>query len=132
MPFGHIGNHLQRFPVKAAAGGVVGGIKEDRLGLFGDQRLDAVDVDLEILLLAGRQRHQNTAGHLNLILIRGEIGLRNNDFVPLVQHCLHHSPHSLTCTGCDCDLLILDCKAKFLPIKIADGLPQPGHTRVSV
>ena len=64
------------------AGGVIGGIDQNRPGLGGDQALQPLGIEGKIFIPPGLQKHRHATGQTHLVGIHHEIGVRNDDLVP--------------------------------------------------
>ena len=75
---------VQLFGIDEGGGGVVGVAEEDGLGLIGDSGQDLIKVGQQGVLLQG-DLHQLAATALNIVIVAGISGRRENDLISLAD-----------------------------------------------
>ena len=113
-------NLLHGLHGEAAAGRVARCVQNDGLGSLGNQGLQSLHVNLEILFLVSRKLYRDTSRHLHLLRIRCEVRCLKNHFVSVVQNRFHYQMH---CQRAGCrndDFIIRYIHIVFVFIELAN------------
>ncbi len=126
---GLLGDVLQILQRDDAAGGIARRVDDDEFGLLVDELVEGGEVEGKLVLLQQRNRHRDSARHLDHRLVGRKARIRVDDFVAMFDQRQGREKQVWLSAGADHHLVRREINSAPFAAIFGDGFAQGGHPR---